>query len=229
MRKWFSWFNSWNQNEEVPGFWKDYLADCADAVDLDTPLDKIPFVVFDTETTGLNVKNDQILSIGAVRLQGWEIKVEESLDFFVHQVYEPVKSTVEIHGIVPKDREDSLEEVQAIRCFLEFIKNSVLVGHHVAFDVAMINAALNEIVGGKLCNTSIDTIRLARRLMPPSPLTPSVSLTLDELCRQYNISLNDRHTAAGDAFLTALLFLKLMRRLQKRGVHTLRDLRRRRY
>lgn len=222
----FSWLRS-KDKEPPPPFWRDYLAAQEPPLPPETPLAEIPFVVFDTETTGLDLRQDQLLSIGALRVQGWQIAVADSLELYVHQVYEAVPANVAVHGILPVEREGSLEESAAVRRFLAYAGNSVLVGHHVSFDVGMINAVLHPLVGDRLRNPTLDTARLARRLMPATHIPRAGEFSLDALCRQYGIKPNDRHTAAGDALLTALLLLKQLARLEKRGVGTLKALFRR--
>ena len=80
--------------------------------------------------------------------------------------------------------------------------------------------------GGKLRNKTLDTARLARRIHNPfdAPMSKQQQLSLDALCRQYHIPLGERHTAAADTYITALLFLKLLARLKKRGVDTIGEL-----
>lgn len=218
------WFGAGSGPGTVPEFWREYLQGFDRTYALSTPLADLRFVVLDTETTGLDTNDDQILAIGAVVIQNWSIYVEESFECYVHQVYEPVRSVVELHGILPVDRESSLEEAEAIRRLLLFLKDSVLVGHHISFDVAMVNTALRNMGGKRLKNHTVDTLRLAQRLKPSTSLEREGAFALDQLCRRYGIPLSDRHTAAGDAFLTGLLFLKQLSRLQDRGVKTLGEL-----
>jgi DNA polymerase-3 subunit epsilon len=218
------WFDQGYVKSPAPLFWREYLEARGASPRKDMPLSELEFVVFDTETTGLNPKNDQILSIGAVKLRRWEIVARERFECFLHQVYQPLPVNVALHGILPVHRERSLEEPAAIRAFLTYIGPSVLVGHHVGFDARMINAALREMGLGALYNHTVDTAGLARRLSPPIHPTRPEAYSLDALADAYRLPLDDRHTAAGDAFLTALLFMKLMARLEKRGAKTLRDL-----
>jgi len=222
----FKWLR--NKSDRVaPPFWRDYLAAQQPPLARDIPLSEIPFIVFDTETTGLDPRHAQLLSIGALRVRNWEISVSGSLELYIQQVYEAVPATVAVHGILPVERENSLEESEAVQRFLRYAAGGVLVGHHVAFDVKMINTVLQPLVGDRLRNPMLDTVRLARRLMPTTYVPRSGELSLDALCREYHIPPNDRHTAAGDAMLTALLLLKQLARLEKRGIRNLKDLLRR--
>lgn len=189
-----------------------------------TPLADIPFVVFDTETTGLNPRRDRMLSIGALSVRRWEIPLENCFEVLLHQDYEPASANMEVHELLPAVRAESLEEPEAVRQFLQYLDHAVVVGHHVKFDVAMINRALERSGAGKLRNPMLDTAQLARRLNPTAYFPEPGGYSLDRLCQTFNITPNDRHTASGDAFLTAVLFLKILGRLEKRGVRTLKDL-----
>jgi len=212
---------------DAPVFWQDYQGQRASVPGLDRPLDSVRFVVLDTEATGLDAKQDQLLSIGAVAVQGGAIQVEDRFECLVHQEYFPTPETVSIHGIVPRPDSASLEERLALEALVTYLGASVLVGHHLSFDLLLINTLLRDWLGDVLYNRHLDTERLARRIDPPSAYAAGAgagSYSLDVLCAKYGIRPHDRHTAAGDAYLTALLFLKLVWHLRKRGATTLKHL-----
>lgn len=95
------------------------------------------FVVLDTELTGLDVKRDEILSLGAIKMRGSQILLGE---IFYREVYVSrfSKETVAIHKILPSEIEDSPEISKILPEFLEFIKDSVLVGYHTKIDLTFI-------------------------------------------------------------------------------------------
>lgn len=192
-----------------------------------TPLPEVRFVVLDLETTGLDVKKDRMLSLGAMVVQAQEIRIAERLEYFIHQPeYQPNQS-VGIHGIMPQQNANGITEETAIKHLLSFLKQSVIIGHHIGFDIAILNQVTKRIYGKSLQNKVIDTRVLAERVHGLRlGENPREVFTLDQVCQTFNIRLHERHTAAGDTLLTALLFLKLMGRLQKRGVNTLGQLRR---
>ena len=104
---------------------------------------------------------------------------------------------------------------------LNYVENSVLVAHHAAFDIAMINNALKRMELPKLKNKSLDTSHLFNKTRLD---TSKAHFSLDELAERFKIPLHDRHTASGDAYITALLFLKLVSILNKNGSLKLKDL-----
>jgi DNA polymerase-3 subunit epsilon len=196
----FNWFKKDKKN--YPEFWETYLT-CFDAkVDKNMPQ---RFVVFDTETTGLDVRRDVILSIGAVAIYGNSIVVKDYLELFLDQNVFKTES-VPIHGILKEGKEEKQTERDAVSQFLDYIKDAILVGHHVRFDIKMINTALQRMGLGKLKNRSMDTDLMYQKF---KGLQADQRISLDELCRVFKVPKSDRHTAVGDAFITALVFLRL--------------------
>lgn len=222
---WKRWIQKWRSKEELPAFWLAYETAIREGFHRRTLIEELDFVVFDTETTGLDVKSDRILSIGTVRVRAWQIDLRDTFECLIHQENHPKNSSsIPVHGILPVYRPESWSEKKAIEAFINYLGASILVGHHVAFDIAMINRILKEMGAKKLQNKCLDTGRLAGRLENAYYQAFEKTLSLDALCEQFNIVPNDRHTAAGDAYLTALLFMKLLAKLKKRGVKNLGDL-----
>lgn len=196
----WNWFKK--IQKEAPQFWEHYLES------FKTENKPKRYVVFDCETTGLDIKNDRILSIGAVAVVDNQIKVNDSLNLFVKQeVFKP--ESVAIHGIL-KEGNEKIVEAEAVIQFLDYIKNATLVAHHANFDLEMINRALARLELNHLKNQYMDTDIMYQKLkyFPEDQHT-----SLDELCDVFKIKKSDRHTATGDAFITALIFLKLKRKL----------------
>jgi DNA polymerase-3 subunit epsilon len=214
---------------DAPDFWQRYEAALASSsLSRKTPIAEVPFVVFDTETTGLDHKKDLILSIGAVRVRNWEMDIRDSFDYYIKRSYAGLEESVAIHGIMPGERDGNIREEEAIARFMDYLGDSVLVAHHIGFDVAMINRSLKQFGPFKLKNKMLDTGWLARRVKGSSSPERQGDYGLDALCDAYGIRMSDRHTAAGDAFITGLLLQKLLLQLEKRGVKTLGDLMRKR-
>lgn len=221
---WKNWLNT-KPKEAFPIFWEDYLLNFQNQINKETLLTELDFIVFDTETTGFDIQKDKILSIGAVTISKGEIQIAQSFECYVEQDFSDNPS-IAIHGIMPHNNYSKIKEEEAIQQFLNYIKGKILIGHHVGFDIAMMNQAISKILPDKLKNYAFDTAMLYHRLKYPlqQSFSPSEDYTLDALSGQFNITASDRHTAAGDAFITAILFLKLLDRLQKQGVTTLKKL-----
>lgn len=216
---WKRLFGQKTPAQELPPFWETYADAVRNTPPVHIPWEATRFVIFDTETTGLDPRKDRIISLGAVAVEGNTIYAGQGLECLIKPAIPSANAQIAVHGITPGAQETGISEAEALALFLGFIGNSVLVGHHISFDIDMINSALRRIGLPRLRNRSLDTIRLARRIAPPSA-TPR-EFNLSALCREYGIPVEDSHTAPGDALLTAILFLKLCTRLRQRGVHTL--------
>lgn len=188
---------------EYPSFWKDYLAH------FDTKSSTKRYVVFDCETTGFDTNEDRILSISAIVVKNNKIIITDFFELFITQDVFKAK-TVPIHGILKNGIEEKVTEKEALLIFLDFIKDATLVGHNIAFDIEIINQGLYRLNAGKLKNQYMDTDIMYQKLkyFPEEQHT-----SLDELCEVFKIRKTARHTASGDAYITALLFLKLKRKL----------------
>lgn len=209
----------------LPPEWEAYLQHFKHPYTRKTPLRELRFVVLDLETTGLDVKKDRMLSLGAVAIENQQIRISERLECFVSQANYTPNESVGIHGITSKTSAGGITEEEVILHLLSFCGQSIIVGHHIGFDLAMINQVTQRLWGKRIKNKAIDTAYLAQRLHPPRSFEPAFqAFSLDAVCQQFHIPLEERHTAAGDAFLTAILFLKIMGRLEKRGLKTLADL-----
>lgn len=200
----------WNfkkKKQDYPEFWETYEGhfEHQEKKNLETSR----FVVFDTETTGFDFDVDRILSIGAVTVIGNEIDIKDTFEIYLKQAhYNP--HTAHIHGILKNTKhKNSSEEENAIKQFLEYIKDAVLVGHHANFDVQMINKALKRMGVPNLKNKVIDTMHLyADTRIKSNFIDARARYSLDDIAEAYMLELTDRHTAPGDALITALIFLK---------------------
>jgi len=196
-----------------------------------TPIEALRFVVLDTETTGLDIQKDQLLSIGTVCIEERAILVKDAVEWVLYSEdnLEMKKEGIAIHGLRPKDLKEGTKKQIALQEFLTYLDNSIIVAHHTAFDVAMLNKAMTHFYPDfKLYNYQLDTaklaIRLERGLFDQSPAYDRKKYTLDALCERYGVEMVERHTAWGDAYTTAILFLKLVHLLQKNGIQNLKDL-----
>lgn len=209
--KFFKWFTE--QKKDYPEFWVDYLNGFKDKMNQD--IKNTRFIAFDTETTGFDYTEDRVLSIGAVSFMDKKIDVNKSLELYIQQDVFKAES-VKIHGILKSSKIDKLTELEAIKAFLAYIKSDILIAHHANFDRNMINEMLQRHGLGKLKNKFIDTGALFNKSIHIIYRDEQKPHTLDELAKELNVPMVDRHTATGDALITALVFLKTLARLDKR-------------
>ncbi|NNF34085.1 MAG: 3'-5' exonuclease [Saprospiraceae bacterium] len=187
------------------------------------PIDQLTFVVLDTETSGLDISKDTILSVAAVKITNGEIIIHDRLECYIKDgSYSPDQS-IEVHGITRNQIKEGYVLKQAIRQLIDFIGNAIIVGHHIAFDVKMIDKYVQKQMGCHLKNRTLDTSSLNHRLENNihEPVKP---ISLDRLAVNYGVPLGKRHTAAADTFITATIFLKMLNRLKKRGVDNYTEL-----
>lgn len=172
------------------------------------------FVVLDTETTGLDVRKDRMISIGAVGVFRREIELSDSFEIMMPIAYNT--SSVTVHGITREEAEETgVPEDQALAHFLDYLRDGIIVGHHIGHDIEMLSEACQRHFGFRLENESVDTMDLYLRLEDVGAFAHLPKLdkfSLDALCRHFHIVPHDRHTAAGDAFITAQIFIRLLRK-----------------
>ena len=201
--------------DQWPSWYRDYRQNFQKLPDASTLLHEISIVVLDAETTGLDVKRDRILSLGALRVTGNSISLADKFEAYLPTPsgYEQAQA-VSIHGIIPNStRYRHVDEPTLLQSFLPYLGSHLIVGHHIGFDLEMLNRSLERHGAGPLQNRVIDTAALAKRVRPAGYWTPQHDYTLDALAKRYSIPLSDRHTALGDCYITAVLWLKLLRRL----------------
>ncbi|GEM_PF-112066 len=196
------------------------------------PLRECRFVVFDTETTHAGkARSAELLSIGAVSLKDHYISIGDSFSEFIART-EKVNQA-EVHGILAGDLsgDNAIPEKEAILSFLAYAGNAVLIAHHADFDADLVRAGLKKYFGIPLLNLVRDTFPLAIRADGKQPGDVSIraaDYSLDAIAERYRIryklDLTLRHTALGDAMLTAELLLLILRRLAERGVVRWKDL-----
>lgn len=206
-----SLFNFWKKEEN-------------NLFDENITIEETRFVVLDTETTGFDYDNDRILCIGALVLQNGIINVQESFEVYLEQDHYD-KSTAQIHGILKDLLIKRPTELEALKQFLDFLGDSIIIAHHTIFDVTMINRALERNELPQLQNKTLDTAYLYKKTLIQSHLFERKDhYTLDDLADKFDISKKDRHTALGDAYITAIAFLKIVKKLKEKKATNLNQL-----
>lgn len=197
-----SLFNFWKTEENL--------------FDENISIEETRFVVLDTETTGFDYDNDRILCIGALVLQNGVIAIQNSFEIYPEQDHYD-KSTAQIHGILKAFVIQRPTELEALQQFLAFLGDSIIIAHHAIFDVTMINKALERNHLPHLTNQNLDTAILYKKTLIKSHLFERKDhYTLDDLADKFDISKKDRHTALGDAYITAIAFLKIVKKLKEK-------------
>lgn len=195
-----------------------------------TGIRECPFVVFDTELSGLDARKDFIVSIGAMKMTGETIHISGEFHRLVRPAGELSKESVEIHGIVPSELKEQEDLNSVLPDFLGLITDSVLVGHFIHIDLKFVNAALKRMGGKNLLNPALDTYTLHEWLSENGTefrkhyAGGTDKKDLFSIARRYGITIDTTHNALNDAFITAQLFQKFLYFMRAEGMHTLNDL-----
>ena len=185
------------------------------------PLTEVRFVVFDTETTGFFPgRGDEVIALGAVACRGGDPLPGQTF----HQLIKPGRQVPQVVRNLTGLTDERLDAegvpfIEAIDGFLAFAGEGILVGHGVDFDLAFLNYQLRRACRSRLRHFTLDTRRLHQALFPELG-----DYSLDALLRLHGIPLVDRHTALGDALLTAELLRLALPALIDRGCLTVRSL-----
>lgn len=174
------------------------------------------FVVFDTETTGFFYnKKDEIISVGAVAIENGLI-TDACFSQFVNPNRLIPAIATEITGITNEMVADCPDILTVLDQFLVFKGLSPLIAHTASFDLNFINIKLRRYCGHRLNTPTIDTLLLAQLLFPNEKNLRS----LDSLAQYYGIQPTGRHTALGDALITAQIYTKMLDSLFELGIKT---------
>ena len=166
-------------------------------------------VVFDTETTGLNPKNDEILSIGAVKIKDNKILTSQTFEIYLKNSKNISSESILIHRIRECDLLDAKDAQSAIKEFLEFIGSRPLVGYYLEFDVAMINRYVKPLLGITLPNRMIEVSEIYFEKTIPLIPQGNIDLRFDTILKSCNVPNMGAHNAVNDAIMTAMIYLKL--------------------
>ena len=170
------------------------------------------YICFDVETTGLDTKKDDIISIGAVKIKDNKILTSQKFERFVKPKRVLNEDSIKIHRIRCCDLEDASDIDEVIEDFLAFIGNRKLVGYYLEFDVAMTNRVLKPRIGITLPNEQIEVSALYYDYKIEFIPQGNVDLRFDTIMKELQLPFMGKHDALNDAIMTAMIFVKLNNR-----------------
>ncbi len=179
-------------------------------------LRKAEFLSIDLETTGLNAKKDEILSIGAVPMHGTRIMAGETY----YRVIRPKRFKIEsikYHGLDPRELEKAPTFSEVADEVYRLLEGKILVGYAIEMDYQFLRRALKE-EGYKLSNKKIDIIDLEKAICFILGEKCGEDMSLDNMARKYGIKTSYRHNALADAFITAQIFQVQLLKIIKYGL-----------
>ncbi len=177
------------------------------------------WVALDCETTGLDVRRDQIIAIGAVRIAGNRLLTSQRLELLVRPERALKAESVRVHRLREQDVALGMDPAQAMRQLLDFIGSRPLVGYYLEFDVAMINREIWPLLGVHLPQQKIEVSAMyydyKNRQLPVHQRGGGIDLRMATMMNDLSLPLRDAHDALNDAVMAGLAFMKLRRLLRE--------------
>jgi DNA polymerase-3 subunit epsilon len=198
--------------------WRGASVGLADPPGASLLLEQASFVVFDLETTGLSPARSRIVEIGAQRVEALEAGA--TFETLVNPGVPLPTAITALTGIAQGDVRGAPSSDLAVRRFLSFAGDAVLVAHNARFDMGFLDRAVEQLTGRRVAAPVVDTVWLARRLL--SGRTKRVGLA--HLAHFFGTSAEPCHRALADAEATAEILIALIGLAQERGAETVADL-----
>lgn len=174
-------------------------------------------VVIDTETTGMDPKKDEVISIGAVKVIDNRILINQAFEAWMEPEGEISEESIKIHGIRKIDIESASEPHKVIDELLEFIGNRPLVGYYIRFDKRMLDRYVKEITGIELQNPLIELSDMYYKRYRKHSAHEFVDLKFDTIMEYLNLPRLGKHDALNDAIMSAMIYLKLKEMPEYKG------------
>lgn len=161
-------------------------------------------VSLDCETTSLDVKKAEILSIGAVKIKGRKVITSERLDIKLKPPASLSKDSILIHKIRASDLVDGIEIEDALEQVLQFVGNRPILGYYVNYDVRVLDKFIRPQYGFGLPNKAIELSHVYHDIIKWKSVGGEIDLRFDTISKKLDIPILQRHTALGDAITVAL-------------------------
>ena len=167
------------------------------------------YVCFDCETTGLDPKKDDIISIGAVIIKNNTIVASKKFVKFIKPKTKLQVEAIKVHHIRECDLEDAEDINDVIDEFLNFIGNRTLVGYFLEFDIAMINKYVKPKLGITLPNKILEVSAIYYDYKIERIPQANIDLRFNTIMNELKIPRLGKHDAYNDAIMTSMIFIKL--------------------
>ncbi|MBI3479867.1 MAG: 3'-5' exonuclease [Nitrosomonadales bacterium] len=181
----------------------------------DVPFRNRRCVVVDVETSGLNLMEDHLISIGAVAVVNGQIAIGDSFAVVLQQATASHKDNILLHGIGGAAQTEGVPAADALLDFLDYLGKDPLVAFHVTFDQTMIQRALRQYLGMTFRHPWLDMAYLMPAL---NPALAGRYRSLDDWIDHFTIRNDARHNALADALVTAQLFMTALAQADKKNI-----------
>lgn len=174
------------------------------------------FVVLDFETTGLNIRKDLPIALGAVSVENARIQNGRQFEKILFHPNTEVGAATLVHGIVPGDIEKGADITESLIDFYEYAQNSILIAFHAPFDKAILNKAAQTHLGVTPGFPFFDLEDIACACYPAIGKNLR---GLDAWCQHFGFDMSiDRHNASADAMISAELLLICLNQANRMGI-----------
>jgi DNA polymerase-3 subunit epsilon len=173
------------------------------------PASRAGVVSIDCETTGLNPKKDEIITLAAIRVIGNDILTSESMHLTLRPNQPINGAAITIHRLRNCDVAHGLEPTEAIKQFLTFIGSSPLLGYYLEFDVALINRIVKPLLGINLPNQQIELSAIYHDAVIGLIPQHHIDLRFETIRKKLDIPDLGAHDAFADALMVAMAYIKL--------------------
>jgi DNA polymerase-3 subunit epsilon len=222
------YYQRYLRRKDLPELIRNYLQ-AFNGFNFNKPITETEFVIFDTETTGLNVKKgDRIVSISAVRLKEGRIDLSDAFHEIINPDRDIPSASAVIHEILPRmvNGKPTIEHI--LPKFIAYIGSSVLVAHHEWLDMSFLNREMTRLYGIPIQNIVVDTAVLDQALLakktPASMIaTMKIDSTLGAVAERYHVAVEGLHSSFWDALATAQIFQQMIKEVQRLGILSLKD------
>jgi len=167
------------------------------------------YVSLDCETTGLNPKKDEILSIGAVLIKDNKILMRKTFNIFLKPSKNINPESIKVHLLREIDLQNAIEPEDAIYQLLDFIGSRPIVGYYIEFDIAIISKYTKQLISIKLPNEPIEVSGIYYDIRKSTANYGFIDLKFDTIMNFLDIPVLGKHDALNDAIMTSMIFLKL--------------------
>lgn len=227
-----AFWNKWLSSGRSQAAWnpeESHRLECWRKVPLATPgrnLAEQRWVVVDVESSGLDIRTDRLIAIGAVAVRGNGVDIADSFEVVLRQDAVSSDDNILIHGIAGGEQRGGVAPRSALLDFLDFIGGDPLIAYHAFFDEAMLVRACRDHLGVDLRREWLDLAHLAPAVLKPGPLDRRQGKNLDDWLADFDIRVSERHRAVADAVATAQLWLALMPAMESAGLQRCSEVRR---
>ncbi len=174
-----------------------------------TPSSGNEFVSLDCETTSLDPKRAELVTIAATKIVGNKIITSKPFHVRLQAPQSLDSNSIRIHKIRHRDLKDGLSEKQALIELISFIGNRSIVGYHIRYDKTILDLACKRQLGFPLPNPLVEVSQIYQQKLERHLPNAYFDLSLDAICKHLDLPLQDKHDALQDAISAALVYVRL--------------------